>query len=299
MRGSKCLFSSAAALRKVFINNAGAAWETPGQLQRLLLPAITAPVQPPSWPSSSLSRRPFSTNPVVQGRYNRTTPDTDKAAPPKQRAKRDYDIVFPWIQIRQDDGTLTEPLRTSSVLKKMNKDRHTLILLATPRTSEETKGPEYPICRLGDRKAELAAEQEAKAAQKKALKVVTKEVEINWAIAPNDLNTWLTRTKKFLSKGYHVRVTLMTLKKRKKRKATVDEAKEVLKVVEEAIAEVPGAKETKPREGKVGETLVLVLHAPAGKAASATTEANAETEADPAKTLAANSAEEKPDVSTA
>jgi translation initiation factor IF-3 len=212
---------------------------------------------------------------------------------------RDYDIVFPWIQIRQDDGTLTEPLRTSSVLKKMNKDRHTLILLATPRASEEAKGPEYPICRLGDRKAELAAEQEAKAAQKKALKVVTKEVEINWAIAPNDLNTWLTRTKKFLSKGYHVRITLMTLKKRKKKKATVDEAKEVLKVVEEAIAEVPGAKETKPREGNVGETLVMVLHAPSGKAASAPTEANAATEADPAKALAADSAAEKPAVSTA
>lgn len=292
MRGSQCLFSSAAALRKVFISNAGAAWETPGQLQRLLLPAITVPVQPPS---SSPSRRPFSTHPVAQGRYNRTTIDTKKAAPAKQRTMRDYDIVFPWIQIRRDDGSLSEPQRTSAVLKRMNKDLDTLILLATPRTDDESKGPEYPICRMGDRKAELAAEQEAKAAKKVAQKLVTKEVEINWAIAPNDLGTWMTRLKKFLSKGYHVRVTMMVLKKRKKKKASLDEAKEALKVVEATIAEVPGAKEVKPREGNVGETLVMLLHAPTGKAASATPEANAA--GAPATVADTGSTEEKPAVS--
>ena len=273
MRASQCLFNSATALRKVFISNA-VALETPGQLQRLLLPSITAPFQPSF---SSPSTRPFSTPPVAQIRFNRARPgpgDASPAPPKNDRAMRDYDIVFPWIQVRQEDGSLTEPQRTSAVLKKLNLDRHSLVLLAAPRTDSESKGPEYPICRIGDRKAELAAQAEKDAIKKKTPKIVSKELELNWAIAPHDLRTRMTQLKRFLSKGYQVRVTMMNLKKRAKRRASADEAKEALRVVEEAIAEIPGAKETKAREGEVGDTLVMLLHAPTGSPVSASTEAD-------------------------
>jgi translation initiation factor IF-3 len=274
MRTSQCLFNSATALRKVFISNA-AALETPGQLQRLLLPSITAPVQRSF---SSPSTRPFSTHPAAQIRFNRARPgpgDGNPAPAKNDRTMRDYDIVFPWIQVRQDDGSLTEPQRTSAVLKKLNLDRHSLVLLAAPRTDSESKGPEYPICRIGDRKAELAAQAEKDALKKKTPKIVSKELELNWAIAPHDLRTRMTQLKRFLSKGYQVRVTMMNLKKRAKRRASADEAKETLRVVEEAVAEIPGAKETKAREGEVGDTLVMLLHAPTGSPASASAGADA------------------------
>ncbi|KAK4042929.1 hypothetical protein C8A01DRAFT_44145 [Parachaetomium inaequale] len=273
MRASQCLFNSATALRKVFISNA-AALETPGQLQRLLLPSITAPVQPSF---SSPSTRPFSTHHAAQIRFNRARPGPGDASPgpaKNDRTMRDYDIVFPWIQVRQDDGSLTEPQRTNAVLKKLNLDRHSLVLLAAPRTDSESKGPEYPICRIGDRKAELAAQAEKDAIKKKTPKIVSKELELNWAIAPHDLRTRMTQLKRFLSKGYQVRVTMMNLKKRAKRRASPDEAKEALRVVEEAVAEIPGAKETKAREGEVGDTLVMLLHAPTGSPASAPTGAD-------------------------
>lgn len=272
MRASQCLFNSAIALRKVFISNAGVAWEAPGPLQRLLLPSLTVPFQPSS---ASPSQRPFSSHPVTQFRRGRPGPSSGNASPAVDRVMRDYDIIFPWIQIRQDDGSLTEPQRTNAVLKKMNMQRHTLILLAAPRTDDSSKGPQYPICRLADRQAELAAQAERDAAKKKAPKIVCKEMELNWAIAPHDLRTRMTQLKKFLSKGYQVTVTMQNLKKRNKRRATVDEAKETLRVVQEAIAEVPGAKETRAREGNLGDTLILLLHAPTGGAASASAEPDA------------------------
>jgi translation initiation factor IF-3 len=163
-------------------------------------------------------------------------------------------------------------------------ERDSLVLLAAPRTDASFKGPQYPICRIIDRTAEAAAQtaQAEKSAAKKKEK--SKELELNWAIAPHDLRTKMTQLKRFLGKGYHVTVTLMNLKKRDKRRASADEAKEVLKAVEATITEVPGAKETKPREGSVGDIVVLSLHAPAGSAARA---AAAPAEGTPARAVAA------------
>ncbi|KAH6850844.1 hypothetical protein B0I37DRAFT_372534 [Chaetomium sp. MPI-CAGE-AT-0009] len=287
MRASQCLFNPATALCKVFITNA-TALENPGQLQRLLLPSRTVPIQSSfSWPP----RRHFSVHHAAQMIYKRKPARNGKGSPEdSSRTMRDYDIVFPWIQVRQADGRLSEPQRTNLVLKSLNMDRDSLILVATPKTDPESNGPEYPICRIGDRKAELAAEAEKQAIKRNTPKIVTKEMELNWAIAPHDLQTRMTQLKKFLSKGCQVRVTMMHPKKRGKRRGTPDEAKVVLKSVEVAVAEVPGAKETKPREGAVGETLVLLLHAPTGSpanastgaaAATATKEAPAEAEAEP------------------
>ncbi|KAL2169636.1 hypothetical protein VTG60DRAFT_5861 [Thermothelomyces hinnuleus] len=269
MRTSQCLFNSAIAIRKVFISNA-ASLEAREQLQRLLLPSITVPIQPTSFSSSS--KRPFSTNQIARVRYNKNRPGNEGAPAKNDRTMRDYDIVFPWIQIRQENGSLTEPQRTSATLKRLDMGRQSLVLLATPRTDASSKGPEYPICRIVDRQAELAAQAERDALKKKMPKVVNKELEINWATAPHDLRTKMTQLKKFLNKGYQVRVTMMHPKKRDKRRASLDEAGGLLKTVESTIGEVPGAKETKPREGSVGETLVLLVQAPTGGGSGAPTE---------------------------
>ncbi|KAL2135070.1 hypothetical protein VTI74DRAFT_9886 [Chaetomium olivicolor] len=287
MKASQCLFNSAVALRKVFISNA-AALEGPAQLQRLLLPTLTVP---PQTLLSSPSTRPFSTHPAAQMKYNRKTASSAPAAPTERGPMRDHGIIYPWVQLRRDDGTLTDPQRTALILKKLNLDRHTLILLASPRTDESSKGPEYPICRIADRKALQAAEAEKEAAKKKGPKIVSKEMELNWAIAPNDMRTRMTQLKKFLSKGYAVRVTLLNVKKRDKRRASMDEAQAALKAVRATVAEVPGAKETKPMEGTVGDTVVLCLHAPTGSAADKAAEEAGETAAAAAGGIVEKSAE--------
>ncbi|KAL2141079.1 hypothetical protein VTI28DRAFT_2877 [Corynascus sepedonium] len=268
MRASRCYFNSATAIHKVFISNA-AAFETRGQLQRVLLPSVTVSFQPQV---SSSPQRHFSSNPIAQARYNKNRNNNENVPINNDRTMRDYDIVFPWIQIRQENGSLTEPQRTSAVLKKLDIGRQSLVLLATPRTDASSKGPEYPICRITDRQAELAAQAEKDALKKKVPKIVNKELEINWATAPHDLRTKTTQLKKFLKKGYQVRITMMHPKRRDKRRASSDEASRVLKTVESSIAEIPGAKESKPREGSVGDTLVMLVHAPTGSAAGAPSE---------------------------
>ncbi|KAK4104701.1 hypothetical protein N658DRAFT_492794 [Parathielavia hyrcaniae] len=268
MKTSKCLFNSAAALRKVFVGNAAVS-EAPWKLQRLLLPAIAVAIK--ATPSTPL-QRPFSTHPIAQLRYKRVTPVGSRdPAPSTDRFVCDYGIAYPWIQLRQEDGRLSEPQRTSQVLKDINLERDMLILLAVPKADPLSSGPQYPICRIADREAEEKA-RSSRQPDKSAGKKKTKELELNWAIAPHDLRTKMTQLKRFLSKGHQVLVTMMNAKERKKRKASADEAKLALKAVEATIAEVPGAKEIRPREGLVGDTLTLHLHAPAGSVAAASAE---------------------------
>ncbi|KAL2019990.1 hypothetical protein VTK56DRAFT_8990 [Thermocarpiscus australiensis] len=262
MRASRCLFNSATAIRKVFISNA-LAFEAPGYLQRMLLPALTISSQPSStWPS----RRPFSTHQVARFRSSGQKSDAD-AIPAGNRVMRDDDITYPWVQLRQDDGRLAPPERTSAILRSLDTARYSLVLLAAPRRDSRSAGPAYPICRIVDRKAEYAARVEKEVAKKKEPKVVLKEMELNWAIAPNDLRTRMKQLKTFLGKGYKVQITLLTKKKRSsKKRATPDEAREVLRAVREAMAEVPGTKEYKPMDGAVGETVMIYAQGPAGGA---------------------------------
>lgn len=267
MKAPHCLFNSAIALRQVFISNA-ATLQGPAQLQRMLLPAVTSSRAPSSW--SSPSRRPFSTSTVRPGGQlnfiRRPNSYANAAAENKENAAkagplRDHDIVYPWIQLRQENGRLSEPRRTMAVLRSMNLDQQTLILLAAPTMNHSSKGPQYPICRIGDRKVEN--QPVVSVAKKQATKVVLKQVEVNWAIAPNDMRTKTTQLKKFLSKGYKVDVIMARPRKKNKRPATQDEAKEVLRGVKEAVEEIPGSIEWKPMEGLLGQTLTLHLQGPA------------------------------------
>jgi translation initiation factor IF-3 len=202
---------------------------------------------------------------VLQDEYPASA-GADKYGAAKKGPARDYDIAYPWIQLRQEDGRLSEPQRTTAVLRDMDLTRQTLILLAVPKLDGRSQGPQYPICRIGDRKAEEATQAEV--AKKQGPKIVSKKLELNWAIAPNDLRTRMTQLKRLLSKGYQVEVTMAGPKRRGKRLATLDEAKEVPRVVRETVAEVPGAQEMKPMDGQVGDVLTLFLHAPTGKAES-------------------------------
>ncbi|KAL2266505.1 hypothetical protein VTJ83DRAFT_5857 [Remersonia thermophila] len=268
MRTSQCLFSSAAALRRVFINNAATAWDTQGQLQLQLVPATLELVQRPS---NSLLCRPFTTSRVSQYRGRSPGPPAGSLKPAAPGPLRDFDIPFPWVQLRNTDGTLSQPQEKRAILKKLNPVRQSLVLLAFPRTDESSKGPEYPICRIVDREEELAKAKEKLAKEKaqKGPKVVEKELEINWAIAPHDLRTRMNQLSKFLAKGYKVKVTMSHPRRKDKKRASLAEAKAVLKTLEETVSEVAGAEEEKAREGAVGATLILRLHNPKPEKAAA------------------------------
>lgn len=122
--------------------------------------------------------------------------------------------------------------------------------------------PEIPVCKIINK----AAEQKAVKAMKKKPanpSQTVKTLELNWAIDPHDLGHRLKRMQEFLEKGYRVDVVLIG--KRKKRKATPEEAAETLRRIREGAEEVEGAKEWKAMEGKVGGLVTVYLEGKAKK----------------------------------
>ncbi|KAK4188204.1 hypothetical protein QBC35DRAFT_496947 [Podospora australis] len=272
MNSSSCVFSSAAAIRRVFLSN-GVATEACVNLQRMLMPAITVAKSRATRFTTPTPHRYFSTQPALQMQYKKKRSEEE----PKNTKKviADHEIKFPTIQIRNAEGRLSEPRRTKDVLRDLDPAIDTLILVAVPaQDEEEGSAPRYPICRIANRRAEQAIIDRNRALEK-ASKVVSKELEFNWAIAPHDLKFKASRLKGFLEKGYRVDVSLRHPKQKSKRKGTKEEAQEVFKAVSEIIKEVPGVSHYKPNDGAVGATLMMYLQGPAVKASQATSAAGA------------------------
>jgi translation initiation factor IF-3 len=80
-----------------------------------------------------------------------------------------------------------------------------------------------------------------------------KIVELNWAIAPGDLEMKLNKICAFLEEGR--KVDVMIAPKKRKRVASKDEMDEVLKRMMESVDLVEGVMQIAPTEGKVGGTM--------------------------------------------
>lgn len=182
------------------------------------------------------------------------------------RLPRDQEITHPKIHIRNDEGeSLGEPRYTRDVLAEINLKTHSLMLLVYPDLSPEflkanPKAPQWPICKIVNKKAERDREKELKA-NKKGLQ--NKELELNWATAPNDQNHKVNQLKKFLAKGWRVQVLFLN-KQGKKKNASKKEAEELVAKVKAALEEVKGAFEVKASEGELQGTMRMFLQGPTG-----------------------------------
>ncbi|KFY45471.1 hypothetical protein V494_00935 [Pseudogymnoascus sp. VKM F-4513 (FW-928)] len=253
MRNPRCAFSAAAALRRVFI------LPSPRPLLSQFRPQVR-----PSSPTKS------TTTALFQHRgYASALP-------------RDEQIVkhnFPYVHIVDETGKLSQPQRVVDILATLDRRAQSLITVALPpprlRSRWETPSPapesedapartvpEIPICKIIDKQAVREA---AKATKKKPANPAqtVKTLELNWAIDPHDLQHRLKRMRDFLEKGYRVDVVLIG--KRKKRKASPEEAAETLRMVREGGLEVEGAREWKAVEGKVGGQVTVYLEGKAKK----------------------------------
>lgn len=194
------------------------------------------------------------------------------------RFPRDQELVevSDKIQFRDHNSRLTEPRWVVDVLKEVDLKRNQLECIALP--GSRNPGLLFPICQIINReqqKRELAAK--AKAARR--TKVMTKEVEINWAITKHDLGHKLKQLLKFLEKGCQCEVTFQH-KHRGKKKATQDEMKETAAMVREAVAGIPGVQEYRSADGTVGTspTCRIFYQAPPKKVAEKVAEKGAEKE---------------------
>lgn len=290
-RSSRCLYDAGTALRRVFFQPRAA--QQPARLAAL--PSFV--FCPRGQPQQRLQpqRQQQQSRPFSSDRRRGSGPKLAQG-----RLPRDEEIRHRYVQVRDDaTGKLSPPMLTASVLAELDRRQHSLVVLAMPgrqgRPSgaaarskdgeEKEEGEEegggggggggargggggasqYPICRIVDRKAELAAEQQ-KVREVRRKVVQTKELELNWAIAAHDLQHRLRQLRTFLSKGMKVEIMLLnkSQKRGKKKVASRDEAEETMRLVKEAAAEVPGAKEMRPSEGKMLGTLRIFVEGPVG-----------------------------------
>lgn len=256
MRSSRCAFSTAAALHRVFI----------GPIERPLLSQLRPRLLPTTAPKLSVSR-------FQQRTYASALP-------------RDEQIIalnYRYVHIVDDDGKLSEPQRVSDILATLDRQTHSLMTVALPAPRLRSRweqapappaqyaveeggaaraAPEIPVCKVISKQVARIAEK-AKTKKKDNPALTLKTLELNWAIDPHDLEHRLRRMREFLEKGYRVDVLLVG--KRKKRKASPEEAAETLRKVKESIGLVEGAREWKSMEGKVGVQVMLYIEGRAKK----------------------------------
>jgi translation initiation factor IF-3 len=167
----------------------------------------------------------------------------------------------------EENNEMTGPHKTQRLLATMDVSTYSLRMiedsLPPPKPSDDGKpqrprrpNAQYPLCRIVHKANEYKAEQ-AKAKAKKEAGNAGKQkgVEINWAIAQNDLALKLKQLRSFLEKGHKVTVTFA--RKKGTRVATGAEIEAVVKAVQAMVADVPGAKEYKPSDGEKGRKFFL------------------------------------------
>ncbi|EON97601.1 putative translation initiation factor if-3 protein [Phaeoacremonium minimum UCRPA7] len=248
MRSPSCLFSTGAALRRVFITNGleSSPVSFAPSPARLFLPKL---YNDPQVRTAFMMRKATNGTPE-EARGGGRGPKTKGAKLPRNR---EIAQLYSLIVMREDDNKLSEPVSPQKVLSSLDPINHTLQVVALPDPDNE-RAPPYPICLVIDKKAEQARSLALKkAARKKS--VQSKEMELNWAIDPHDLEHRMRQLKGFLEKGMRVQIMLAT--KRRKRVASKDEAEAVLAKIMEAVAEVPGAKEVATREGVLLKTMKM------------------------------------------
>jgi translation initiation factor IF-3 len=224
MRSSKCMFSTAAALHRVFI----------------------APIE---HSQLQFARRPLLPFQGIQAQRHVVYQQRgylvydNKAA--KSRPPRDDEIEARSVSVVDQDGKLHEPRSTMLVLASIDRKTHSLV------TVVEGEPGVPPICKIMEKKAMRDFEKAQDKAKRKAASGGRsgKTIELNWAIGDNDLGHRLKKMKDFLGKGFKVEIILA--RKKKGKQATTEECEALLKRIQAARKEVEGCREMKPMEGKV------------------------------------------------
>ncbi|KAI9777845.1 MAG: hypothetical protein M1839_008522 [Geoglossum umbratile] len=209
--------STAQSLRKVFVNSID-----PSQpMSSSFVPVIFLRPSVRLLPSISIQSRTYA-----------------QAASLKRRLPRDEEIPAGEVRLVDENGAFHPPAPVRQLLASFDRRLYHLVAVSPPRVGET------PVCKIISRK-ELRERERAKPAKKD----VVKQLELNWAIDPNDLGHRLNKMQEFLEKGWRVEVILAS--KRRGRQASTEEAAAVMERIRGIAKDVEGAKEWRTTDGKV------------------------------------------------
>lgn len=167
----------------------------------------------------------------------------------------DEDIPAREVQLKDPQtGKLNDPQPLFSILRTLDRDTQVVRALAQPPGAPaivEVSEKSALVARL-KAKEEAAAEIAKEKRQSKP-----KQIELNWAISGHDLEMKIKQLRQFVDKGRIVEILLAA--KKRQRRATPEEADNVLAELRKAIAETEGCKEIKPMQGRVGGQASLIV----------------------------------------
>ncbi|KAK3825769.1 MAG: hypothetical protein J3Q66DRAFT_328542 [Benniella sp.] len=161
------------------------------------------------------------------------------------RARRDEEINAQWIQYISNEGNMGVK-RLSVVLQSIDRSQYFLV--------EVNSRTNPPICKLVSKK-ELYQKAKAEKHAKKANELSKKELQLNWATDPHDLDHKLAKFKSFLEKGYRVEIQING---KKGRNTTQQERDAVFEKVKAEFE--PVAKYVKQPEWIKPTTVAMIFH---------------------------------------
>lgn len=229
--------------------------------QQLQAIAITSIIRQTSYHPAR--RRPFTT---TSPREKQKQLETEPAGPRKPRVfisndavskefVLDEDIPTRDVQIKDHEtNKLKPPQSLISILSTLDRKSQCVRALATPPnapTIVEVIQKTELLDRLKNK--EILALENARALRAKK----PKQIEINWALSSNDLQMKLKQLREFLDKGK--RVDILLASRKRQRRATFDEAQNVVNEIRKTISEMEGCKETAPMEGKIGGQALMIV----------------------------------------
>ncbi|EGY18932.1 hypothetical protein VD0002_g685 [Verticillium dahliae] len=281
MKTARCVYNSQSALYRVFVSPLESLQSKLASRSLALASAHarkngSPPITRPSAIRTLSTTRFLSAPPRPSGP---TGPGGRRGKVAPDRLPQDLEIKDKKIMLVDDATGIKGPFLTRAIIEDLEEGYSLrMIKAATPPDPKKPSADgqaakarparaevPFALCRIVHAQEErlrlLAQAKEKKARERQAGKL--KEIELNWAIAANDLAIRMGKLKDFLGKGWRVDVTLA--KKKGSRKATQEEMAAVVKAVGAAVAEVPGARERKAREGELGKSFRIYVEGVAPK----------------------------------
>ncbi|KAK6365473.1 hypothetical protein LTS17_011192 [Exophiala oligosperma] len=232
----------------------------------LLLRQVTQCIRPQSRsllpPSQLISRRWFVDTPTLAAGPRGRKPGTkikivtidDKIA---ESFTLNEKIETRYVQEKTPDNKLSEPKPLAQLLRDIDRSEQYVLQLS------KSGDGDHAIVQVVQRKdliqrinSKESAARQSQLAQKEKK---PKQIELNWAISGNDLQLKMKQLEEFLRKGK--KVELLLAARKYQRKATQQEAEELLRTVQEKIQEL-GATEVVPMQGSFPRQTTITAKIP-------------------------------------
>jgi translation initiation factor IF-3 len=174
-----------------------------------------------------------------------------KGAP--DRPPQDLEIRSKYIAYVDREGMFNPRVWRDDVLKMLDPRSEHLVQVESADPDDPRSLPKCKIVSKSYIREKAKAAQDSAKERSKAERS-GKIVELNWAIAPGDLEMKLNKVCTFLEEGR--KVDVMIAPKKRKRVANKEEMEEVLRRMIESVETVEGVTQIATPEGNVGGTMV-------------------------------------------